>query len=92
MKSFLSGMPELKLGLNDKLMFEGTYIYIHYVLRHIYLVRGIIRIHLYVYTCLFTYILSGMPELKLGLNDKLMFEGMTMIYYRCFSFALFLYN
>jgi AP-1 complex subunit mu len=22
MKSFLSGMPELKLGLNDKLMFE----------------------------------------------------------------------
>ena len=24
MKSFLSGMPELKLGLNDKLMFEAT--------------------------------------------------------------------
>lgn len=24
MKSFLSGMPELKLGLNDKLMFEMT--------------------------------------------------------------------
>lgn len=24
MKSFLSGMPELKLGLNDKLMFEST--------------------------------------------------------------------
>ncbi len=24
MKSFLSGMPELKLGLNDKLLFEST--------------------------------------------------------------------
>lgn len=24
MKSFLSGMPELKLGLNDKIMFEAT--------------------------------------------------------------------
>merc|ERR1712010_124935 len=24
MKSFLSGMPELKLGLNDKLLFEAT--------------------------------------------------------------------
>ena len=24
MKSYLSGMPELKLGLNDKLMFEAT--------------------------------------------------------------------
>jgi AP-1 complex subunit mu len=24
MRSFLSGMPELKLGLNDKLMFEAT--------------------------------------------------------------------
>ena len=24
MKSFLSGMPELKLGLNDKLMFKAT--------------------------------------------------------------------
>merc|ERR1712196_121799 len=24
MKSFLSGMPELKLGLNDKLMFQAT--------------------------------------------------------------------
>lgn len=24
MKSFLSGMPELKLGLNDKLLFEQT--------------------------------------------------------------------
>ena len=24
MRSYLSGMPELKLGLNDKLLFEGT--------------------------------------------------------------------
>jgi len=24
MKSFLSGMPELKLGLNDKALFEAT--------------------------------------------------------------------
>ena len=24
MKSYLSGMPELKLGLNDKLLFEAT--------------------------------------------------------------------
>jgi AP-1 complex subunit mu len=29
MKSFLSGMPELKLGLNDKLMFEGTHSLTH---------------------------------------------------------------
>ena len=34
MKSFLSGMPELKLGLNDKLMFEGTHL-LTYSLTHL---------------------------------------------------------
>ena len=27
MRSYLSGMPELKLGLNDKLLFEATVVF-----------------------------------------------------------------
>lgn len=35
MKCYLSGMPELRLGLNDKVMFESTGRSKHHVYRHL---------------------------------------------------------
>ncbi|RXN00686.1 AP-1 complex subunit mu-1 [Acipenser ruthenus] len=80
MKVVLSGMPELRLGLNDKLLFQNTGMGALCDLglcvppSQVSESGSVLRSEI-VGSVKMKVVLSGMPELRLGLNDKLLFQN-----------------